>query len=610
MRAVYVFRLLSMPSPVGKKWVEYNSGQWTIFDGTRIEFRLTRGWILSESEEELEILDDRMQTRKHKRDRTLPAAWDRLTEKPPGGTPLPGEYRQIDYAGFCRGLLDAGPPAGFDALEHAASGGMAFEAELALHAYWAFQCGWESEAIALVEFAKSRLEKGTRLESFLAENIASTLRQRALLDANAGVPREALLKQWKAIRSLPTHPYSDTASKMIERYGQLVEEDHAWKEPSPDERARMDPALKAAYWLHRLRDRAAPPTGNPGPCDLLGDWSGQGGGESNPATELVALGWAALPLLIEHLDDERPTRSLQWWRAHAPKSWHLLRYGDCCAFLFTLITGVELPHEGYMLQNTKLAEAKAEAVKWWSEALPRGEEEYWTGLLPLKEKAGAWRAARGLLRIDRARFVPRLLEAIRDPLGEMRPATLRILGSHLEESQRPAVEGFLRDGDPLMVLEAARALWSRFRSEEALRALLTRVESFNDDRDGKYFAFDSQALAYLAELDLPMIIDAVCRFVKSGKAGIRPTAIYCARSFRHPAMAEALVSLLEEKETISDRFRTCDRAAESLAALLGVPEMFNDEAPLEARDSAIRRLEAWWAANRKSLDRAKIGSRR
>jgi hypothetical protein len=75
-------------------------------------------------------------------------------------------------------------------------------------------------------------------------------------------------------------------------------------------------------------------------------------------------------------------------------------------------------------------------------------------------------------------------------------------------------------------------------------------------------------------------------------------------------MAETLVSLLDEKETVSDRLRTCDRAAESLAALLDVPEMFNDEAPQEARDSAIRRLEAWWAANGKSLDWAKLRSRR
>jgi beta-lactamase class A len=113
------------------------------------------------------------------------------------------------------------------------------------------------------------------------------------------------------------------------------------------------------------------------------------------------------------------------------------------------------------------------------------------------------------------------------------------------------------------------------------------------------------------------VISQVCRHFfeywiegPSGKAGIRPTAIYCARSFRHPAMAETLVSLLDEKETVSDRLRTCDRAAESLAALLDVPEMFNDEAPQEARDSAIRRLEAWWAANGKSLDWAKLRSRR
>jgi hypothetical protein len=96
--------------------------------------------------------------------------------------------------------------------------------------------------------------------------------------------------------------------------------------------------------MHRLRDADIEQTSSPGMCNVLGDWHGlvpyqRDPKKPNPAAELKELGVAALPQIIAHLDDTRPTRCKGFWRWYWPDSCYLLCYGDCCQQIFESMTG-------------------------------------------------------------------------------------------------------------------------------------------------------------------------------------------------------------------------------------------------------------------------------
>ena len=78
---------------------------------------------------------------------------------------------------------------------------------------------------------------------------------------------------------------------------------------------------QATYWLHHLRDLNVMQTSSPGMCMVLTDSPGSfesqdlaKEGTPNAAVELKKLGYEALPQIIAHLDDERPTRCVGYWR--------------------------------------------------------------------------------------------------------------------------------------------------------------------------------------------------------------------------------------------------------------------------------------------------------
>jgi hypothetical protein len=83
---------------------------------------------------------------------------------------------------------------------------------------------------------------------------------------------------------------------------------------------------------------------------------------------LVKLGKQALPQIIAHLDDPRPTRCLGYWRSVAPETHYLLRYGDCCQQIFEAITGHTIYQRqhtaGYPIRAGRGKECRARAEQW------------------------------------------------------------------------------------------------------------------------------------------------------------------------------------------------------------------------------------------------------
>jgi len=92
----------------------------------------------------------------------------------------------------------------------------------------------------------------------------------------------------------------------------------------------------------------------PGSCDIFCDRRddtllgrmAEGHGKS-PAARLVAIGEPALEQLIESVDDDRFTRSVEYWRSFC-FSHRVIRVGECCLTIINRIkpTGRQFDIEG------------------------------------------------------------------------------------------------------------------------------------------------------------------------------------------------------------------------------------------------------------------------
>lgn len=212
------------------------------------------------------------------------------------------------------------------------------------------------------------------LHLFINEERASGQREGAISSGHYGDSRSDLQAMWKRLQEMPGHDHLDEAKAMDAYYASLLEEDARWVEPSAEAMQEFTPAEAAEYWIYKLRDLDAGQWSDPGTCYVLGT-----GAEIDPraqsrrsaAVELKKLGEAAVPLLIEHLDDARPTRCQGHWRRHAPVGRYLLRYGDCCQQILRAIGGEEIfpgfPGGSYPMQEGKGSDLKKQAERWWAE---------------------------------------------------------------------------------------------------------------------------------------------------------------------------------------------------------------------------------------------------
>jgi hypothetical protein len=382
----------------GKRWVVIDTGP-VDWKGERL------GWLLEEREDKLTLLDD--------------VGWVLILQKPSKGQQKPKtaknvlleqfltpkdriawEVRDGDFATFCKKHLTKGLPdlfyerKGFRMMDGGRGGLAGWIIITTRYGCWARQTGQTELAEKLFAQAKKGQElygkrfgwgdERSSLHLFVADQLVAGCRSGAISAAHAGAARTELLKQWETLAVIPYHQEREQAGAIVRHYKDLIAEDRAWEEPTREKLARMSEDERVRYWMYHLRDHAVGQFMDPGMCFVLSsgwliDPEPTKDQKPNPAVELKKLGLAAVPQIIAHLDDERPTRCQGHWRMYAPDSFYLLRYGDCCQQILESISGLKIYERkdtnGYPIKDGQGKACKEKAERWWMEYQKKGEKQ-------------------------------------------------------------------------------------------------------------------------------------------------------------------------------------------------------------------------------------------
>jgi hypothetical protein len=393
-RLAEVFATPGTPSIKGKAWVAVNTGP------TNFRSEL-HGWLIEDSPKEITLFawdGELHKLRKPKPDEKRPELKKKITlemflSKGQGvNFSVAWEVRPEDFAARGRQFLADGRPKDMEGPSRIMLEIFAHKAHIldaARFAHCAHQLGQQAQATVFYTEARKAqkytqgrypgVERFDSLHLFVAHEIATVQRSNALSAGRDGESRRDLQKRWEKIAALPHHRYRGEARELVKHYQDLLEEDRRWVEPDARALAAMTTEQQTAYWLYHLRDldfgqgcdAGISSTGRP--VFILEPKKPTKPKPPNAVVELKKLGLAAVPRLIAHLDDSRPTR------CNGPYGQHLLRYGDCCQRLFESITGHSIYmgqySSSYPIADGQGKECKARAERWWQNYQKKGEKQ-------------------------------------------------------------------------------------------------------------------------------------------------------------------------------------------------------------------------------------------
>jgi len=636
-----VFDALGLAADKSCRWVAVETGpegwKWKV-----------EGWMKEEKADEATILDDGGESvtlrRPRPGERRPEVAKDqKLTLEEAYSTKYRAAWviKPADFAAHCEEFLkpkapkENGGTPGVYAFMVERGEAEKFVINACRYSYWARQTGHETLAIRLHAAASDAHEKYKgryiaerkgALHEFVADKIASGYRSGAIGSAQRGAPRAEVLKTWHTIAKIPYHRYREEAQEMVRGYVTLIAEDKKWKEPDLKAIAKLTVAENVAYWMYHLRDANVGQFTDPGMCYVLSNLGrleidrDEKTGKlkrreppPNPAMELKKLGWDALPEVIAHLDDTRPTRCQGHWRSYAPESYVLLRYGDCCQQIFEAITGHSIYDRAhtnaYPIAGGEGKQCKERAEQWYREFKKKGEKQV---LIEGTRKAT----------VDSPRHAQKLVEKFPDIALE--PIALGARASHKASVRQELVRsaGKLKDEGVVPFLReelngpflnsrvaAARALCER-GNEEGVQSLckewrngIWKVDYFSDERSAV-----EEVISLLAASGDPDAITALAADFRAKPDMIRARI---AESFKDPekdfrgrplspavrtAIEDLLAGALTDVETQEPAVG--DLAAAALASLWKEPELFRGDARFGERERMRLAVKNAWLKRR------------
>jgi hypothetical protein len=194
------------------------------------------------------------------------------------------------------------------------------------------------------------------------------------------ISRKDLLVRFELIvKNFPESPHFKQAKETVDLLTKMVAEDeaHALKAAKPVE--KMTRQERIAELIFRLRDQNGRQFSQPGHCDIfIQDHLKENKNQKSPALQLVEIGYAAVPELIQALTDDHFSRSVGYHRDFY-FSHFVLRVGDCAEAVLERIAGRTFwepkSSSAAMLKDGQVNIVKAKVQAWWQDFQERGEKQ-------------------------------------------------------------------------------------------------------------------------------------------------------------------------------------------------------------------------------------------
>ncbi|MFL5338793.1 MAG: hypothetical protein ACJ8F7_01385, partial [Gemmataceae bacterium] len=204
---------------------------------------------------------------------------------------------------------------------------------------------------------------------------AEEAEQRTVHDfADLSRSRAQLLAQVEAL----ARKYPGKDGEKFQEYAkvlrQMVAEDEARRQKPPKPMEQMTQEERIAELIYRLRDQTAqkePGQIYPPITSIFTDWPKNGKPGATPADELLRLGTAGVPQLIDALADQRFSRALKYcgWDT-------VLRVNHCADQILCRIAHRNI---GAILvsraEDNDIAAAQTATRRWWADYQKKGERQ-------------------------------------------------------------------------------------------------------------------------------------------------------------------------------------------------------------------------------------------
>jgi hypothetical protein len=370
------------------------------------------------------------------------------------------------------------------------------------------------------------------LQERVAESLSSVETARALVALrDPKVSRAQVLQQLeRVVRLFPgCRNYSQVCDLAVQ-IGMMVDEDrlHALQRHRRP-LAQLSERERLAELVYQLRDQPGV-SDEMGMGDILSD-------PKSPAGQLVARGYAAVPLLLEHLSDRRLTRAPQKYYATEP----LLTVGDCAEMILAQISGLGFDqNERYgrhMLERGSYAQLLNEAARleislpravftaWYSELKKQGEKR----LLSEATAQGDYDSlelGRRLLQRFPNDALPPLISAARTGGQDLRQPFVELIRLIPSGDATAFLLKEVREGPFRSQIVAAEALLERKRPE----ALTAMIAEWRDENPLLYGDSEEvraakrniiRVVAFLIDTGHPEAIAALARDLRKRPVDLR-----------------------------------------------------------------------------------------
>ena len=360
--------------------------------------------------------------------------------------------------------------------------------------------GLNKEAHDLFELASRQWkerdrEKSASLIDFLKKDQAHTRMWRAVLAfGTPKISRPKLLEKFEDItKNFPESKHVERAKKTVDLLKEMIEEDkvHAAKKAPPlDE---LEGEALVAELIYQLRNQNGQQWSQPGACDIFLDERG----EESPAGRLVAIGFPAVPQLIEVIEDKRFTRSVGYHR-NFYFSHHVLRVGDCAERILCRIAGRNFYQRTYtngaMAKDGEATSIKKQVEAWWKEVKTKGEKQVLIEAVMSGDDNSAYQA-----QVLIEKYPDSAVEAIRKGLAKSTrewtsQQMISLLTKHGSDESEELIRQQLLDGKKLPIrITAAQALMRTGRSQLAIERMLHEWKNYSPDETQDHSFEDPQS---------------------------------------------------------------------------------------------------------------------